>query len=58
MQKPSDELLIAYLDGELDTETSNEVAAAIAGDPALAREAQMLAETSAALRVAFDDVLH
>jgi anti-sigma factor RsiW len=58
MQKPSDELLIAYLDGELDTETSKEVAAAIAGDPALAREAQMLAETSAALRVAFDDVLH
>lgn len=57
MQKPSDELLIAYLDGELDVETSDEVAAAIARDPALAREAQMLAETSAALRVAFDDVL-
>ena len=50
MQKPSAELLIAYLDGELDAGTSKEVAAAIARDPALAREAQMLAETAAALR--------
>src|SRR5258708_37679137 len=58
MQKPSDEHLIAYLDGELDAATSSEVAAAIAADPALAREAQALAETSAALRAAFDDVLH
>ncbi len=58
MQKPSDELLIAYLDGELDAESANEVAAAIAPDPALARDAQRLAETAAALRAAFDDVLH
>jgi anti-sigma factor RsiW len=58
MQKPSDEALIAYLDGELDAAASTEVAAAIARDPAFAREAQMLAETSAALRAAFDDVLH
>jgi anti-sigma factor RsiW len=57
MQKPNDELLIAYLDGELDPETSKEVAMAIARDPALAREAQMLGETAAALRVMFDDVL-
>jgi anti-sigma factor RsiW len=58
MQKPSDEVLIAYLDGELDAERADEVAAAIASDPALAREAQALAETAAALRAAFDDVLH
>jgi len=58
MQKPSAEHLIAYLDGELDAATSSEVAAAIAADPALAREAQALAETSAVLRAAFDDVLH
>src|ERR1700694_3596992 len=58
MQKPSDEALIAYLDGELDAAASTEVAAAIARDPALAREAQMLAETSAALRAALDDVPH
>jgi anti-sigma factor RsiW len=57
MQKPNDELLIAYLDGELDAETATEVAGAIARDPALAREAEALAETAAALRVAFDDVL-
>jgi anti-sigma factor RsiW len=58
MQKPSDELLIAYLDGELDAGSASEVAAAITRDPALAREAQRLAETGAALRAAFDDVLH
>jgi anti-sigma factor RsiW len=58
MQKPSDELLIAYLDGELDAESASEVAAAIARDPALAHESQRLAETAAALRAAFDDVLH
>jgi anti-sigma factor RsiW len=58
MQKPSDELLIAYLDGELDAESANEVAAAITRDPALAHEAQRLGETVAALRAAFDDVLH
>jgi anti-sigma factor RsiW len=58
MQKPSDELLIAYLDGELDAESADEIAAAIARDPALAREAQSLAETAATLRAAFDDVLH
>jgi len=58
MQKPSDEVLIAYLDGELDADKANEVATAIASDPVLAREAQALAETAAALRAAFDDVLH
>lgn len=58
MQKPSDEVLIAYLDGELDAERASEVAAAIAEDAALAREVQTLADTSAALRTAFDDVLH
>ena len=58
MQTPSDELLIAYLDGELDAETSMEVADAIARDPALARLADRLAEGAAALRVAFDETLH
>jgi len=58
MQKPSDEVLIAYLDGELDAERADEVAAAIASDPTLAREVQALGETGAALRAAFDDVLH
>jgi anti-sigma factor RsiW len=58
MAKPSDEQLIAYLDGELDAASSREVAAAIAADPALARTAETLVETAAALRVAFDDVLH
>jgi anti-sigma factor RsiW len=58
MQKPSDELLIAYLDGELDAGQSAEVAAAISRDPALSRDAQALRESAAALRAAFDEVLH
>ena len=58
MQKPNDEVLIAYLDGELDAESADAVAAAIARDPALAHEARRLSETAAALRAAFDDVLH
>jgi len=58
MQKPSDELLIAYLDGEVDAETAAELRAALARDPALAAEAEALRESAAALRLAFDDVLH
>jgi anti-sigma factor RsiW len=58
MQRPSDELLVAYLDGELDAGPSAEVAAAIARDPALSRDAQALRESAAALRAAFDEVLH
>jgi len=58
MQKPSDELLIAYLDGELDDDAAQEVGVAIARDPALAREVDALRETASALRHAFDDVLH
>jgi anti-sigma factor RsiW len=58
MQKPNDEVLIAYLDGELDAESADNVAAAIARDPALADEAQRLAATAGVLRAAFDDVLH
>jgi len=58
MQRPTDELLIAYLDGETDAATSSEVAAAIARDPALARQAEALRLSASALRAAFDDVLH
>jgi anti-sigma factor RsiW len=57
MQRPTDEQLIAYLDGETDAATSSEVAAAIARDPALAREAEALRRSATALRAAFDDVL-
>jgi anti-sigma factor RsiW len=58
MQRPTDEQLIAYLDGEADAATASEVAAAIAHDPALASEAEALRQSAIALRAAFDDVLH
>jgi anti-sigma factor RsiW len=58
MHKPSDEALIAYLDGELDNAGADEVQAALARDPALARRAASLRESAALLRMAFDSTLH
>jgi anti-sigma factor RsiW len=58
MHKPSDEALIAYLDGELDNPGADEVQAALARDPALARHAASLRESAALLRMAFDSALH
>ena len=44
MKEPrvSFEMLNAYVDGELDAETAADVAAAVAGDPVLAREVSAL----------------
>ncbi len=58
MQKPNDELLIAYLDGELDAVAAAEVAGMLDRDPALGERARRLAESAAMLRAAFDEVLH
>lgn len=58
MQKPNDELLIAYLDGELDAAAAAEVAGLLERDPALGERARRLAESAAMLRAAFDEVLH
>ncbi|HTZ79217.1 MAG TPA: hypothetical protein VMC10_14975 [Stellaceae bacterium] len=58
MQKLSDELLIAYLDGELDAEAAAEVAVTLEQDSDLNRHALALAESAVALRATFDDVLH
>ncbi|HYC13361.1 MAG TPA: hypothetical protein VEC75_03875, partial [Stellaceae bacterium] len=58
MQRPTDEQLIAYLDGETDAATSSEVAAAIARDPALAHQAEAFRRSAAALRATFDEILH
>jgi len=58
MQKLTDELLIAYLDGELDAPAAAEVAAALEQDSELNRHAEALAHSAVALRAAFDDVLH
>lgn len=58
MQKLTDELLIGYLDGELDATASAAVAAALAEDSELNRRAQALGDSAVALRAAFDDVVH
>ena len=57
MQKPSDELLVAYLDGELDEERRSTVAAWIERDAALRERLALLSESAVLIRAAFDDVL-
>ena len=58
MQKPSDETLIAYLDGELDAGLRSEIEALIESDAELRDRAAALAASAEALRAAFEPVLH
>jgi anti-sigma factor RsiW len=58
MQRPSDERLIAYLDGEIAEGERAEIAAWLERDAALRERAARLTESAALLRSAFDDVLH
>jgi anti-sigma factor RsiW len=57
MSKPSDERLIAYLDGELDESSRTEIAAQVEHDPDLGMLVQRLGESAALLRAAFDETL-
>jgi anti-sigma factor RsiW len=57
MQKPSDELLVAYLDGELDDAQRAEVAAALEHDAATRESLAQLSESAAVIRAAFDEIL-
>lgn len=57
MQKPSDEVLIAYLDGELDAGARAEVEAWLEQDAAMRERAAGLVESARLLRSAFDPVL-
>jgi anti-sigma factor RsiW len=57
MQRPSDERLIAYLDGELDAAESAEIARWLERDAGLRDRAALLSESAALLRSAYDDVL-
>lgn len=57
MQKPSDETLCAYLDGELDESERAEIAALLKRDSDLRLAVQRLSESAALLRAAFDEVL-
>jgi anti-sigma factor RsiW len=58
MQKPSDETLIAYLDGELDTESRSEVESWLESDAELRDYVAELAASAEALRAAFEPALH
>lgn len=57
MQKPSDERLIAYLDGELAEGERAEIALWLERDEALRERAAELTESAALLRNALDEVL-
>jgi anti-sigma factor RsiW len=58
MQKPSDETLIAYLDGELDSESRSEVESWLEADAELRDRVAAMAASAEALRAAFEPVLH
>ena len=58
MQKPSDELLVAFLDGELNETQRREVAAWLDQDAETRDLAGKLSESAALLRAAYDDVMH
>ena len=55
--KPSDEMLMAYVDGELDAAAVAEVEAALAADPALLAQVQQQRALRARLQSAFAPVL-
>jgi anti-sigma factor RsiW len=57
MRQPSDETLIAYLDGELDGSVRDEVAAALESDAVLRDRVGRLTDSAAMLRAAMDEVL-
>jgi anti-sigma factor RsiW len=57
MQKPGDELLVAYLDGELDEPRRAQIEAWLEHDRAARDHVARLSESAALLRAAFDEVL-
>jgi anti-sigma factor RsiW len=57
MPQPTDEALIAYLDGELDAAQREDIAAALDRDPQLRERASALTDSAALLRTAMDEVL-
>jgi anti-sigma factor RsiW len=58
MSKPSDERLIAYLDGELGEDERAEIAHLLEQDAELRERAAQFSESAALLRAAFDETLH
>ncbi len=58
MQKPSDETLISYLDGELDADSRSAVESWLEADAELRDRVAALAASAEALRAVFEPVLH
>ena len=58
MQKHSDEALVAYLDGELDSDERADVETWLDADPAARDRLLALAESATLLRGAFDEIVH
>ncbi len=58
MQKPADELLVAYLDGELDESQRAKIEDWLKHDGAAREKVARLSETTTLLRAAFDEVPH
>jgi anti-sigma factor RsiW len=57
MQRPSDELLVAYMDGEVDEAQFAEIAEWLERDPSLRARLASLSETTALIREAFEPIL-
>ncbi|HEV2674983.1 MAG TPA: hypothetical protein VGV37_10610 [Aliidongia sp.] len=57
MQRPSDEMLVAYLDGELDETAAVEVESWLERDPELRARLQALTESATQIRDAFEEIL-
>ena len=58
MQQRSNDRLVAYLDGELETAQQREVEAWLDADPAARRQLAALAESAHLLRLAFEEAIH
>jgi anti-sigma factor RsiW len=58
MQKRSDETLVAYLDGELDTAERRHVEAWLEADPAVRERLAALAESANLVRNAYSDIIN
>ena len=57
MQRPSDELLVAYLDGEVEETVAIEVESWLEQDPDLRIRLQALTESATHIRDAFEEIL-
>jgi anti-sigma factor RsiW len=57
MQRPSDEVLVAYLDGELDEKRSKDIEAWLEHDPVARDRVAALVESAGLVRAAFDETL-